>query len=139
MIIVNGMSSIDIHYLINPIWHGWGAPPSKVLRMLNFDVVMTPTMSRNIFEVIWRFWKICNFWVILESFSQLKRIFDLMSMISTSLNNCLCLYSILRVFCIVNQGTFMNQFYQLNRAEIGVTNKSISDWIREGLILVWTP
>ena len=28
------------------------APPWKVLKMLNFDVVMTPTMSRNIFEVI---------------------------------------------------------------------------------------
>ena len=27
-------------------------PPWKVLKMLNFDVVMTPTMSRNIFEVI---------------------------------------------------------------------------------------
>ena len=31
------------------------APPWKVLKMLNFNVVMTPTMSRNIFEAIWKF------------------------------------------------------------------------------------
>ena len=52
------------------------APPWKVFKMPNFDVVMTPTMSRNIFEVIWKFWKNSNFWVILESLLQLKRNFD---------------------------------------------------------------
>ena len=44
--------------------------------MLIFDVVMTPTMSRNIFGVIWKFWKNSIFWVILESLLQLKRILD---------------------------------------------------------------
>ena len=53
-----------------------GAPPWKVFKMLNFDVVMTPTMSRNIFGVIWKFWKKSFFWVILESLLQLKRILD---------------------------------------------------------------
>ena len=53
-----------------------GAPPWKVFKMLNFDVVMTPTMSRNIFGVIWKFWKNSFFWVILESLLQLKRILD---------------------------------------------------------------
>ena len=48
----------------------------KVFKMLNFDVVTTPTMSRNIFRVIWKFWKKSFFWVILESLLQLKRILD---------------------------------------------------------------
>ena len=51
-------------------------PPWKVLKMLIFDVVMTPTMSWNIFGVIWKFWKNSIFWVILESLLQLKRILD---------------------------------------------------------------
>ena len=37
---------------------------------------MNPTMSRNIFGVIWKFWKNSIFWVILESLLQLKRILD---------------------------------------------------------------
>ena len=53
-----------------------GSSPWKVFKMLNFDVVMTPTMSRNIFGVIWKFWKNSIFWVILESLLQLKRILD---------------------------------------------------------------
>ena len=67
-----------IYYWINPISHGGGLiePPWKVFRMPNFDVIMTPTMSRNIFEVIWKFLKNSIFWVILESILQLKRIFD---------------------------------------------------------------
>ena len=59
----------------------WGGglqepPPWKVFKMLIFDVVMNPTMSRNIFGVIWKFWKNSIFWVILESLLQLKRILD---------------------------------------------------------------
>ena len=53
---------------------GWNR--GKVFKIPNFDVVMTPTMSRNIFKVIWKFWKNSNFWVILESLLQLKRNFD---------------------------------------------------------------
>ena len=55
---------------------GSRSPPWKVFKMLIFDVVMTPTMSRNIFGVIWKFWKNSIFWVILESLLQLKRILD---------------------------------------------------------------
>ena len=65
-------------YLLTLFDMGGGSrsPPWKVFKMPNFDVVMTPTMSRNIFAVIWKFWKRSNFWVILESLLQLKRNFD---------------------------------------------------------------
>ena len=57
-------------------WGGSRSPPQKVLKMPNFYVVMTTTMARNIFEVIQKFQKNLNIWVLLESLLQLERFFD---------------------------------------------------------------
>ena len=56
-------------------------PPWKVFKMLIFFLVMIPTMSRNIFRSSEIFLENWNFWVILESLLQLKRIFWLFQII----------------------------------------------------------
>ena len=63
---------------ISPTWHRGRLqePQKKVLKMLNFDVVMTPIMSRNIFEIIWC-WKNSNFKQFLSHYClELRRILD---------------------------------------------------------------
>ena len=104
--------------VVKTTWHEGGAPgapPWKVFKMLNCYVVMTPRISRNIFQVIWEFgsfWSLfCNWKGTISNHSTVHFYvsYEILSVtvsqctvMSTPPKNISCHVGLMRKFCIDN-------------------------------------